>query len=354
MILAMLKKIKFVFLFSLALGAGLFFIFFQKSAPLLLIDQSGNEKLADLSSVAFSEGLSPISGLPCENYQRRPLAVMLANDSVARPLSGLSEADLVIEMPVITGSMTRLMAVFVCNSPSEIGSVRSARHDFIPLAQGLDAIYAHWGGSHFALGKLNRKVMDNLDALVNPFGAFYRKSIARPPHNGFTSLERLISSAQRLNYRLKGEFDGYPHQAEIKNQAMAGGEKKLIVGYAGSYRVEWQYESAGNIYRRWRAGMKEIDRNNNQQVEAKNVIIMRAVSRQIEGQYNDVEVEGEGQAEIYQNGQLIRGAWRKDKKESRSKLSFFDEQGEEIKFAPGAIWIEIIQPTQEVKWQEIK
>jgi hypothetical protein len=101
---------------------------------------------------------------------------------------------------------------------------------------------------------------------------------------------------------------------------------------------------------RWRGGTPEIDRLSDQQIVAKNVVIMRTASEELEGQYNNVEVEGGGKATIYRNGEVIDGAWRKDKKDRKSKLYFYDDSGEEVKFTPGQIWVEIIEPEKSVVW----
>ncbi len=269
---------------------------------------------------------------------------MLANDSAARPLSGLSEADMVFEMQVVEDSITRLMAVFVCNNPKEIGSIRSARHDFIPLAMGIDAIYAHWGGSHFAIEKLRSKITDNIDAMVNPYEAFFRKMGISAPHNGFSSIEKLINSAEKLKYRLENNFEGYQH--ENPKPKTQDPNKKIEINYSYPWDVEWEYNEDKNSYFRFRGGKAEIDKNNNQQVEAKNIVVMYAKSRTLEGQYNDVDVEGEGEAAIFQNGEKIQGRWKKDKNSLKSKLYFLDESGEEVKFVFGQIWVEIIEPNK--------
>ncbi len=347
-----MKKIKIIIIFLIVLViTG--FLFWKFENRIFEIDNLGGNK----ENNAENSGINPITGLECENYNRRPIAVMLAEDPITRPLSGIGVADLFVEMPVITGSITRLMAIYICEDPEEIGSARSARHDYIPLAMGFDAIYAHWGGSHFALEKLNAKIMDNIDALKNPYGAFYRKSGISAPHNGFTSIVRLVNSAEKLGYRMENNFEGYQHyqtqNSELKTQNQ---NLKVKIGYPYPFNIEWLYNTEANSYLRWRGGTKEIDKNNNQQVEAKNIVVMYAKSQQIEGQYNDVEVEGEGKAEVYQNGIVIKGTWQKDlpdrqagKKDLKSKLYFFDEKNEEIKFVPGMIWVEIVQLTQEVK-----
>jgi hypothetical protein len=251
-------------------------------------------------------------------------------------------------MQVVEDSITRLMAVYVCGNPKELGSIRSARHSFIPLAMGIDAIYAHWGGSHFALDKLNAGIMDNLDALKNPFGAFYRTTNIAAPHNGFSSMERLVNSAAKLGYRLKNGFEGYKHLPVAGDKRQSAGEQIIKIGYVSPYNVEYRYDPLKNSYLRWRGGMPEMDKTSGQQVEAKNVVIMRAASEELEGQYNQVEVEGEGKATIYCNGEAINGSWRKDKKDRKSKLYFFDDKGNEIEFAPGQIWVEIIEPEKSV------
>src|SRR5438093_338635 len=65
-------------------------------------------------------GISPISGIECENPDSRPIAVMLSSDREARPLSGIGAADLVFEMPVVENGFTRMMAVYQCGKPKEL------------------------------------------------------------------------------------------------------------------------------------------------------------------------------------------------------------------------------------------
>ncbi|HCX27545.1 MAG TPA: hypothetical protein DHI91_00185 [Candidatus Portnoybacteria bacterium] len=341
-----MKKYLPVTLFIILIILGGYFIFSGKGK---VVDISGSGSSASPSASPKLSN-SPISGLECANANRRPIAAMLSGDAITRPLSGLNEADLVFDMPVITDSITRMMAVYVCNSPKEIGSIRSTRDDFIPLARGLDAILAHWGGSHFALALLDKGIMDNIDALKNPANSFFRKSGIAAPHNGFTSYSRLTEAAQKLDYRLTGEVNGYLHlEGEIS--PVATSTKTLDLGFPGDYHIKYTYSPQDNTYWRWRGGTKEIDKNNGQQVGVKNVVAMIAPSRQIEGQYNTVQVEGEGPAKIYRNGEEISGTWKKDAKNQTSKLYFYDAAGQEIKFVTGSIWVEVVQPNQSISWQ---
>ena len=146
-----------------------------------------------------SERVSPYSGRrDCPDIERRAIAVMMPSDPVVRPVSGFSRADMVWELPVLVSDVTRLMAIYQCEEPSEIGSVRSARHDYLFLAEGLDAILAHWGGSYHALNRVSAGEFQTINAIANPFNAFYRKSTIPRPHNGFTDYPRLREALEEV------------------------------------------------------------------------------------------------------------------------------------------------------------
>jgi len=333
-------------------------LFFVLSNRQLRVDKNITE---NPDTQILNTNLSPITGLACANYNRRPFAVILAGDEVARPLSGIQSADMVFEMTVIENEMTRLMAVYICGNPLEIGSIRSARHDFIPLAMGLDAIFVHWGGSHFALDKLETGIIDNIDALIYSQSAFWRKSSVLAPHNGFTNIDKLTSQAEKLNYQMESKFEGYKHKPlatghlllDKKSQQPVSSAQRLVIGYPGLYEVRWDYNPETNIYWRWRGGREEKDYLTNEQVGAKNIIIMRAESRILEDQYNDVNIEGDGTAAFYIDGEEIKGTWAKKGNYSSSKLYFYDDSGNEIQFEPGKIWVEIIEPDKMVKYVSV-
>jgi len=307
-----------------------------------------------------TDKVSFLTGLPCDNYNRRAIAVMEAGDVSTRPLSGLSEADMVVEMPAITASITRLMGIYVCNSPKEIGSIRSTRHDYITIAKGLDAMLAHWGGSRFALDMLKDKnTVPDLDAMSNPYGAFFRKEGIPAPDNGFATYQGLYDAASKLSYRLENHFEGYPHQQEsAPGDRPAGGS--LRVGFAGVYGVNYTYDPKTNTYLRTWGSKDDTDSSNGQRLAPKNVVVVFAASRQIEGQYNDVDIEGSGEMHAFMDGKEIVGKWEKEKKNcvigndlvcmTDSKLKFLKDDGTEVKFVPGQIWLEILEPGQTLKW----
>jgi len=293
----------------------------------------------------------PLSGISCTNHNARPYAVMLAVDAATRPLSGIAAADVVVEMPVVKDSITRLMALYACEQPGLIGSVRSARDDFTPLAAGFDAIYAHWGGSSFALKQLNQGIIDNIDALPNPSEAFFRHGPLPSPHNGFTSYENLSLAADGLGYRTETIFEGYPHAENIPAKD-APESATLSIKYLRPYNVDYIYNKETNRYLRWRGGTPERDALDNRQAEAAAVAVMFTASRAISADYNDVDVTGNGRAVIFQNGEAIEGEWSKDGANVSSKLFFKDANGHEISLTPGSLWLAIVDNGMDIIWQE--
>ena len=276
--------------------------------------------------IANEGNVSPISGLPCDNWNRRPLAVMQPGDVPARPTAGFSEADMVIEMPVITASVTRLMGIYVCNTPEEVGSMRSARHDFIHLAKGLDAIFAPWGRSEahngdpigLAQGILNRNEIENINCNADAGTSanscskspcFRKEGISRGVDSGYARPADFYACAEELGYSLENRFSGYRHQTEapIGDRIENG---NLRVAFAGLFAVEYDYDKASNSYLRTWGGEEDTDRNNGKRIAPKNIVVMIAQSEQIEGQYNNVQLgdpwydhSDSGEAHYYLNGQ---------------------------------------------------
>lgn len=334
-----MKKIIIPILVVILLGSGAYFALGRERAISIgRVNQTQKE----------TQKASSIAGLNCATANRRPVAVMLPSDPEARPLTGIGQADLVLEMPVTPNGVTRFMAVYQCQTPKEIGSIRSAREDFIPLAAGFHSIYAHWGGEHGALDQLKKHITDNINALEFDGSIFYRKAGIKRPHNGFSNLDLLFTQAKKFSYRLTDDFAGYPHTDAIPTKNISNIATSVAVNYASPYNVLWTHDPKTNLYSRKRGNKLEVDKGTGKQVTAKVIAVMHTTSRILTkgDQYIIVNTTGQGAAEVYQNGVKISGTWKKDPSNLNSKLYFYDQNGDEIKFAPGQIWVEV-DPT----WQ---
>lgn len=363
------KQIGIVVLIAAIIVGGIFY--FTKGRQILRSKNVKqielNQKPSESNAPSANQGdVSPITGIACENWNRRTFATMQPADELARPLSGLSQADMVFEMSAVYGGITRLMGVYGCNSPKEIGCFRSARHDFVHLAKGLDSIYVSWGRADIEQFKdvLNSGIIDtmngNNDAGKSAQQYFFIKE--SPDIRGVdakhATFEKLLEGAKAFGYRMENKFSGYPHQAEAAlDQRPNGGN--LRVAYAKPYDAEYDYDKATNSYKRTWGGVADTDRNTKERIAPKNVVVLIADAAPIKvgEQYVNVQIgdpwfdsADSGSAFYYMNGQQYKGTWKKDKSKIDSKLFFYDESGQEIKFVPGQIWVDIIDPGQALRW----
>ena len=295
------------------------------------------------------DGLSPFTAEACENAGVRPFAVMLSGDSEARPLKGIGQADLMFEAPVLTNGITRYMGLYSCTESKVIGSLRSARHDFVPVAKGWDAIYAHWGGSKFALDLLKTGVIDNINALADRYQAYYRDDSIPQPHNGFTSYSRLDNWAERAGYRTQHRFDPYPHEAAVRVPRDERYDGTLSIGYPGAFKVIWNYDAKRDLYLRRKGTKPQIDASTKSQVRASNVIVTKTSSRQLNLEYNDLDLKGSGDMVAYIHGQEIPGRW--ETTGASEALRFFDKNNKELVLAKGQIWVQVVENGQAILWE---
>ena len=101
---------------------------------------------ADLSKREITGNINILSGLEISDTvnNSRPIAVMVQNNPVARPQSGLHLADIIVEI-VDEGGVTRYIAIYSSYDAELIWSIRSTRPYYSEFARSFDPIYAFWG-----------------------------------------------------------------------------------------------------------------------------------------------------------------------------------------------------------------
>ncbi|MCX6763664.1 MAG: DUF3048 domain-containing protein, partial [Candidatus Moranbacteria bacterium] len=269
------KIILAIIIVLIAVAVGFYFFKGKGKSTVKPINvNTGTSGGAQSYPLANEGNVSPISGLPCADWNRRPIAVMQPGDVAARPDAGFSDADMVIEMPVITATITRLMGVYICGNPDDVGSMRSARHDYVALAKGLDAIFVHWGRSDIEKFKelLNNGVIDDINcngdagksANACPDNPCYRKEATgtmRGVDTGYAKFNKIVQCSKDFGYRMIGQFSGYLHQGEAPlDQRPTGGH--LRVAFPGPFAAEYDYDKESNSYLRTWGNVADIDRNN--------------------------------------------------------------------------------------------
>ena len=182
----------------------------------------------------------------------RPVAIMIGNNDYSRPQIGIDKADMYVEAET-EGGITRIMAVFSGQSrlPNQIGPIRSARTPFIKIAESVDAIYCHAGGSTTAKKMLGSAEVGNIDALhgVNN-SAFWRD----PKLKSTKGLEySMMTSRDKLNVRIKAfkfhtDFKKpSPFKFGDSNKGSGAG-KNVQVRLSALQTVSFKYDSVSALY----------------------------------------------------------------------------------------------------------
>ncbi len=292
---------------------------------------------------------------------RRPLAVMIENHTEARPQSGLTSADIVYET-VAEGGITRFMAMFYCNlGDIQVGPVRSARTYFIDWLSEYDALYAHVGGANTpgpadALGQIIKYDIKDLNQFSIGFPTFWRdyQRLGHPvatEHTMYSTTQKLWAVGEKRGWTatdsagLKWDKNFVPWKF-ADGKPGGGTTVKIEVPFWESqsdYKVVWNYDATCNCYKRENGGAAHNDLNKNIQIQPKNVVVRFMTESPANDGYEGnahrlYGTKGQGQALIFQNGQVIQGKWVKADRTSREK--FFDANNKEITFVRGQVWLQ--------------
>jgi hypothetical protein len=295
---------------------------------------------------------SPLTGLEIEPARaERPItAVVIENHPDARPQSGLSEAGVVYEA-LAEGGITRFLAFFLENRPTEIGPVRSLRTYFVDWTLEFNAPIAHVGGNAEALALVDPLKVKDMNQFN--FGSnFYRTKDRVAPHNAYTSSDLLDALEKKLGYDKPASFTPSPRTTK---DAPSANPLHPTIGINYSYngfQVEYRYTADCNCYARFLAGQPHMDRNGNQQIKVKNIVVefmptSYGTSR-IGEQLVTMGTPGQGRAIVFRDGEAIEGTWSKAEHSDRSKL--VDAAGKEIPLNKGNTWYSILPTDKTVTY----
>lgn len=310
---------------------------------------------------------------------RRPLAVMIENHADARPLSGLTSADIVYEA-VAEGGITRFMGIYYCGAAGDnitLAPVRSARIYFTKLVSEYDALYAHVGGAGNcddptvderakALCFIRRNKIKDMDQFGLDFKTCHRitnrtdKEVAYEHTMACFTDELYKVAAKRgwtnvdTNFKVPVSWDKNFISWKFKKDASEKGNvNRIAFGFwsdKSDYNVVWDYDSATNSYKRSTGGQKDIDHNYGDQTDTRNVVIqfVKQTGPLDEHLHMYYEVVGTGKMLLFQDGQVVTGTWSKPTLTSRTK--FKDDKGVEVQFNTGRIWIELVPSGNEIDY----
>lgn len=293
---------------------------------------------------------SLLTGLPVspEAALQHPIAVMVDDDSRARPQSGFNSASIVWHAPA-EGGVPRYMMIFQSGIPAGVGPVRSARQYYVEWASEWRAMYVHHGGSPQAIATLRAKGAGqwvyNADGFRWLGQYLWRTHDRTAPHNVYTDGGQLRKLATRL-----GADDGaitpiWSFGPDV-SPALRPSGGSITVTYPYE-TITYRYDAASNRYVRYinKSKTPQIDRDDGQIVAPANVVILRMAF----GPLNDghpkkhrLEAKdvGTGQAWISTNGVTVKGTWKK--KSPTAPTLLFGPGGKAVTLTAGQTFVQVL------------
>jgi len=300
---------------------------------------------------------NPLTGEGCETdiSKNRPIAVMLNNLKKALPQLGVSQADIIYEIPA-EGGITRMLALFQdIDGVGTIGSVRSARDYYVSLACGHDAIYLHAGGSPQAYTAISNLGAAALDCVNGPYeGTLYwrdqqRRKTVGMEHSVVTSSEKiqeLFPTYTRLRQEHKDGFS-FPWTFSEDAAPAAGRQADTVTIQFSTYKTGvFQYDGDSGLYYVSEYGQPYVDGNNDQQVAVKNVLILNTDVSAIPGDSAGrlkVRTTGTGRGVFACGGKAEDITW--SRASDSVPPAFQNAQGKPLELGVGTTYINIIGST---------
>jgi len=314
---------------------------------LVVVKLSGGNKDNDLkeSKKVVKEKKSQVKIIDLDS-NTRPYAIMINCKSEALPQVGLQDAYMVYEEKV-EGGITRMVAFFKDKDLSKVGSVRSARVQFLPFVFENDAIYVHAGGAKEATNRMINENIDHIDA-DGKYGE--RDSSLRKvrayEHTLFTNTDLLKKAVNDFGYRdttnQKPILNYQAEEVDLSDYDTQEANNISIV--YSSYRTSnYTYDPNAKTYLRSMNNIKNIDLETGEQYKVKNILIYGVQYNTIflRGTgYSDPKIYGTGEGYYVTNGVALPIIWEKVDEKSQT-IYRIKETGKELKVNDGNTYVQI-------------
>ncbi len=289
----------------------------------------------------------------------------------ARPQAGLTEAGVIFEA-IAEAGITRFAAIFQNPTTAVIGPIRSLRIYYLNWDTPFDCTVVHAGGADDAIAALRSGGHKELD---ESYYYMYRgTSSSRLWNNLFTTSSSLKQFSLDSGYNdssINGFLRLTPKEAEKARidelveeklnitEATKKNTSKLVpevadinlrFGGVPAFNVNYHYDVDNNTYLRSYANglahevyrcpeedLGDVNPENTCDLTqlAPSVVVALIVQerRASDNYHEDVTVIGMGEAYVFQNGSVMHGTW--SKASANDQIKFFNDDGNEIKLAPG-------------------
>lgn len=296
--------------------------------------------------------LTGLYGMDGEAVGKRPVAVVVNNVPPARPQWGLCSPDIVLE-GVTEAGITRMLWLYADSAdiPEKIGSIRSARHDFVEIAEGLDAVFVHWGGSVYAYDALKSRDVDHIDGKIYSGVYFFRDKTRNVDieHRGYTTGQSIETAWNKLGLRqtIREQYAApFAFCGEDDMAASANACSRVSFAFSQSYRHEFRFVKENKLYYNYLNGNPMVQ-DGGEQMAVRNLILLYCGVRPLGGgPVVDMDLS-KGAGVFVSNGGYEDITWAKGG--SSDSLALYGADGKALKLNPGKSYIALIPTAQKAK-----
>lgn len=300
-------------------------------------------------------GTNPLTGLPMEPEfeKNRPVAVMFNNLKAAQPQLGVSQADIIYEIPA-EGGITRMVGLYqTLEGVGNLGSIRSTRAYYLEVALGHDALLVHAGGSPEAYADIPAWGVDNMDGVNGGSDAaiFWRdkerRKTAGYEHSMLTSGENIQKYLDEGHFRTEHK-EGYTYtQPFVEDGTPTNGTpaEHIKLAYTNYKTGLFDYDAASKKYMVSQYGSAYTDGNTGEQVGVTNVLFLETSISVIPGDTAGrlkVKMTGEGNGTYFCGGKSVPIRWSKT--DRNSPFVYRLEDGTLLPLGQGTSYVCIMTP----------
>ncbi len=277
-----------------------------------------------------------------EKSNSRPYAIVINNfPSAVKVQTGLQDAYMIYEIPV-EGGMSRSLAFYKDKVTAKVGTVRSARHNFLDYVLENDAIFVHFGWSHYAQADIPSLGINNINGLYDtPFWRENPEGLATE-HTAYTGLDKLIEVAKNKGYRTTTEekslLNYSTDKIDLSKKEGSIVANNVEIPYSNSYIVKFVYDSENENYKRYVNGVEHTDYFTKEQYTSKNIIVVKlGLTKTSDNYYLNLHNVGTGDGYYITNGYAVPIKWEKSDRSSKTVYKYLD--GTIINVNDGNTWI---------------
>jgi alpha-tubulin suppressor-like RCC1 family protein len=262
----------------------------------------------------------------------RPFAVLIDNTGI-RPLGGVQEASVILEMPVEWG-VTRLMFLYNREDPSVAGPVRSARDYFLAVANRASAVLVHIGGSPSAYQMIrSADAPPTIDLIRGEWDSLYSRVGLGAPFNVYLLEPAKVRQAVDAMDATPSDNPGASMRISLASEGRRVQRLQTDFGFANS---TFAHDAVSNRYVWLRNGEPSFDSSGEPvRVDA---VIVGALDVTISDEVGRlaINLDAGGAATLYADGGAIDGRWALH---PATGIGFAQADGVSVDLSGSRVWI---------------